>query len=155
MLCLVLADSQASLMTTHKLMAEYLARLERFAVTFPFAHEFLKRLEVEGPRAGLWLSTAVNAHLYKEQAFIAYMKLENPVLRPPSLVLSPRFHLHIAAATTDESSRLFPVVFDAALAEHSTRTPKWATRHEGGVTELGTDTPQGFFASLYERLVGL
>ena len=142
-------------MTAHKLMTEYTARLDRFAVTFPFAHEFLKRLELEGPRAGLWLSTAVNAHLYKEHAFIAYMKLKNPDLSPPSLVLSPRFHLHLAARTTDESSRLFPAVFDAALAEHSTRTPAWATRHAGGVTELGTDTPRGFFASLYERLVGL
>jgi hypothetical protein len=142
-------------MTTHKLTPEYIARLDRFAVTFPFAHEFLKRLEIEGPRAGLWLSTAVNAHLYKEHAFIAYMKLKNPELRPPSLVLSPHFHLRIAATATDGSRRLFPGVFDAILAEHSTRSGSWATRHAGGVTELGTDTPRGFFATLYERLTVL
>jgi hypothetical protein len=140
-------------MTTHKLTPKYTARLDRLAVTFPFAHEFLKRLELEGPSAGLWLSTSVNAHLYKERAFIAYMKLENPELRPPSLVLSPHFHLRIAATATDESRRLFPAVFDAMLAEHSARAGTWATRHAGGVTELGTDTPRGFFASLFERLI--
>ncbi len=50
-------------MTTHELTAEYLGRLDRFAVTFPAAHEFLKRLEREGTGVGFWLSTAVNAHL--------------------------------------------------------------------------------------------
>ncbi|MEO8183596.1 MAG: hypothetical protein ABI895_32595 [Deltaproteobacteria bacterium] len=142
-------------MATHKLTTEYSERLDRFAVTFPFAHEFLKRLEVGGPRAGLWLSTAVNAHLYKEHAFIAYIKLKNPELSPPSLVLSPRFHLRIVATAIDESRRLFPGVFDAVLAEHSTKPGTWATRHAGGVTELGTDTPRRFFASLYERLIAL
>ena len=142
-------------MTTHKLTTEYIARLDRFAVTFPFAHEFLKRLEIDGPRGGLWLSTAVNAHLYKAQAFIVYLKLKNPDLRPPSLVLSPHFHLRIAATATDESLRLFPGVFNAVLAKHSSSLGTWATRHAGGLTELGTDTPQGFFASLYERLMVL
>jgi hypothetical protein len=142
-------------MTTHKLTAKYSDRLDRFAVTFPCAHEFLKRLEVEGPASGLWLSTSVNAHLYKEHAFIAYIKLKNPELRPPSLVLSPRYNLHIVEHTIDESRRLFAGVFDAVLAEHSTRPGTWATRHAGGVTELGTDTPRGFFASLYERLIAL
>jgi hypothetical protein len=124
-------------------------------VTFPFAYEFLKRLEGEGPRVGLRLSTAVNAHLYKEHAFIAYLKLKNPELNPPSLVLSPHFHQQIVATATDESRRLFPGVFDAVLAAHSAKTGTWATRHADGLTELGTDTPRGFFTSLYDRLMVL
>jgi hypothetical protein len=142
-------------MPAHKITVEYATRLDRFAVTFPAAHEFLKRLEVDGPSAGLWLSTAVNAHLYKQNSFIAYMKLKNPDGRPPSLVLSPRFHLRIVATATDESQRLFPGVFDSVLGEHSARTAQWATRHAGGATELGTGTPRELFASLYDRLLTL
>jgi hypothetical protein len=142
-------------MTTHELTAEYLGRLDRFAVTFPAAHEFLKRLEGEGPGVGFWLSTAVNAHLYKEHAFLAYLKLEKPDLRPPSLVLSPHFNQRIAATTTDESRRLFPTVMDGILQAHSARTAGWAKRHAGGFIEFGTATPTSFFAMLYERLVVL
>jgi hypothetical protein len=142
-------------MTTHKLTPEYIAGVERFAVVFPAAHEFLKRLEDEGPRVELWLSTSVNAHLYKERAFIAYVKLKNPELRPPSLVLSPYFNVQIVADTRDESGRLFPVLFESVLAAHSAMTGRWATRHRGGLTELGTNTPPAFFASLYDSLMVL
>jgi len=142
-------------MSTHKLTTEYVARLDRFAATFPAAHEFLKRLESERPRAGLWLSTAVNAHLYKERSFIAYIKLKNPDLRPPSLVLSPHFNQRIAADTTDESRRLFPAVMDGILEAHSAKTSGWAKRHAGGVIEFGASTPGSFFATLYERLIVL
>lgn len=143
-------------MTMHRLTPEYTARVEGFAVTFPFAHEFLKRLEVDGPPAGLWLSTAVNAHLYKGDAFIAYLKIKNPELRPPSLVLSRHFHLWIVAGTRDESQRLFSRVLNDVVTAHSAKTGTWWAKGDAGESiELGTETPRAFFTSLYDRLTDL
>jgi len=139
-------------MVAHRLTPEYVERLQRFAVTFPAALAFMKRLEAEGPPLGLWLSTAVNAHLYKASSFIAYIKLKNPELQPPSLVWSPHFHLRIAEDTRDESHRLFPRSFEEVLAAHGGRKAAWVRRHAGGVTELATTTPPAFFAGLFEAL---
>jgi hypothetical protein len=139
-------------MTSHKLTPEYLARVERFAVTFPAACEFLRQIESEGPAHGLWLSTAVNAHLYKGASFLAYVKLKNPDLRPPSLVWSPHFNQQIATDTQDESSRLFPRAFNDVLAAHGARGAGWVRRHAGGVTELAATTPRALFAGLWEVL---
>ena len=135
-------------MVAHNLAPEYVARLQRFAVTFPAAFDFMKRLEAEGPPHGLWLSTAVNAHVYKASSFIAYIKL-NPA---PSLVWSPHFHLRIAEDAKDESHRLFPRQFEEVLAAHGGRNAAWVRRHARGVTELTATTPSAFFAGLFEAL---
>jgi hypothetical protein len=139
-------------MPEHHLTAAYIERLSRFAVTFPAAHTFLRRLEIDGPEDDLWLSTATNAHLYKGDGFLAYLKLNNPELQPPSLVISPRFNQMIAAHTTDESARLFPKPFDKVVMNHSGFKSKWAVRRENVTTELTVATPAAFFEDLYAVL---
>jgi len=136
--------------THHHLTEQYLGNLARFATTFPEAHTLLRRIEVQGPFSGLWLSTVVNAHLYKHDAFLAYLKLKNPALKPPSLLVSPRYNHKIAAHTTDQSARLFPERFDDLLAAHGGMAEGWSVRHAGGATELGAATPKVFFDALFE-----
>lgn len=142
-------------MVHHKLAPEYNAHVQRFAVAFPIAHEFLRKLEVMGPSRGLWLSTSVNAHLYKAAAYLAYLKLKNPERKPPSLVISPHYNQQIAAHTTDESGRLFPALFDGALSMHAGQRDGWAERQPNGATELGPATPAKFFDTLYQILITL
>lgn len=142
-------------MLKHRLTEDYTSRVARFAGLFPAAHAFLRRLETEGPSAGMWLSTAVNAHLYMRPAFLAYLKLKNPELKPPSLVISPKFNLRIAGGTRDESARLFPSPFDEVVAAHAGLAEKWAVRRVNGATELTVATPAAFFDDLYHALAAL
>lgn len=133
-------------MNGNKLTPEYLKRVAQFERSFPSAYAFLKRIEHRAERKDLWLSTAVNAHLYKTDAFLAYLKLKNPELAPPSLLASPRFNQQIAAHTVDRSSVLFPVAFDQLVARYEgiclkhlstrwkyqtpSRTRSWLAQHQ-------------------------
>lgn len=139
----------------HHLTPEYVARVGRFAATFPAACSFLRRIESEGPEHGLWLSTSVNAHVYKGPGFVAYLKIKNPELKPPSLVISPKFNLRIAAHTTDESARLFPTPFQKVVTGQGGVRAGWAVQHAGGATELTALTPTMFFDSLFDLLSSL
>jgi hypothetical protein len=103
----------------------------------------------------MWLSTSVNAHLYKGDGFIAYLKLKNPELKPPSLVISPKFNQQIASHTSDRSSAFFPEPFDSIVAKHEGRAAGWAVRHAAGATELTADAPEAFFDALYRALAEL
>jgi hypothetical protein len=103
----------------------------------------------------MWLSTAVNAHLYKEVGFLAYLKLKNPALKPPSLVISPKFNQQIAAHTTDRSALLFPHPFDDLIAAHCGFRDRWAVRLTQGATELTASTKESFFAAVYDSIVAL
>jgi hypothetical protein len=141
--------------TSHRLTDEFIARMRAFATAFPVAHAFLKRIEQEGPAHGLWLSTAVNAHLYKRDAFLAYLKLKNIEHRPPSLVISPKFNQQIVAQTTDQSARLFPQPFDDVVREHGGLAAKWAVRHANRSTEFTAATPAAFFDVLYTAVIAL
>jgi hypothetical protein len=142
-------------MSLHKLTDVYLKNVDRFTTSFPVAHAFLRRLEVEGPTRGMWLSSAVNVHLYKGDAFLAYLKLKNPELKPPSLVISPKFNQQIAAHTSDESRRLFPQPFDGLIGAQGGFRDKWAVRHARGETEFTVATPATFFDALYAAVVAI
>jgi hypothetical protein len=83
------------------------------------------------------------------------LKLKNPELMPPSLVISPRFNLRIAGPTSDESARLFPRPLDDLLGAHAGLSAQWAIRRVNGATELTAATPAAFFDDLYSALVAL
>ncbi|MEQ9319516.1 MAG: hypothetical protein RIF41_10180 [Polyangiaceae bacterium] len=138
---------------SNKITPEFADNRDRFETAFPAAHEFLLRLEAEGPSHDLWLSTATNAHLYKRDGFLAYVKLRNPESAPPTLVLSPNFNNRIVDGTTDQSSALFPERIDALVDEASGVREGWAIRRSGGAVELTAATPPQFFENLIEALV--
>ena len=137
----------------HHLTEGYLSGVARFETAFPQACAFLRRLQQDGPHRDLWLSTSVNAHLYKDAAFLAYLKLKNPERKPPSLVLSPRFNHQIVHGTTDQSARVFPALFDEILGQHGGQSVTWAVRVLYGATELTSQTPAAFFDSLADALL--
>jgi len=132
----------------HHLTPKYLSLVGRFETLHPSAYRFLRRLERDGPTNSLCLSTATNAHLYKGMAFLAYLKLNNPDLKPPTLVLSPRFNLSIGEAS-DQSSLLFPKLVDKLIGEHKGFSERWAVARTDGARELTTKTPDAFFDALF------
>lgn len=140
-------------MNRNHLTPTYLARVAALQTVFPHAGVFLRRLQEEGHRSGLWLSTSVNAHLYKGDAFLAYIKVDDRESKPPSLVLSPKFNHQIVAETTDQAHRVFPSLFDEILRQHGGPSASWAVRRLHGATELGTRTPAAFFESLADALL--
>ena len=132
-----------------KITKTYATRRDRLVVTFPAAHAFLT--DLEGDR-GLWLSTATNAHLYSGDRFLAYIKVNAPEARPPSLLLSPRFNNRIVAGTKDASHLLFR---DTVEALRSEADPAWWTTRSRGAIELSSGTPPRFFDDLMNSLRSL
>ena len=138
-----------------KITDEFRAQRARFETRFPAAYHFLVRLEEEGAAHGLVLSTAVNAHLYKGTAFLAYLKLRNPELEPPSLVVSPKYHLRIADEATDRSDLLFPEPLESILAANGGPNATWLTRRIESAFELRPGTPERVFDDVYAAVAAL
>ena len=142
-------------MVSHKITKEFAANRAKFEHRFASAYGFLMRLEAEGPRHGLWLSSATNAHLYKDDAFLAYLRLKSPAMAPPSLLLSPNFNNRIVHGTIDRSEELFPTAVDLMLKEERGLSAGWALRRTKGATELRFDTPASFFDRLFRAVATL
>jgi hypothetical protein len=136
----------------HKLVAEYLSRLATFEKVHPPAFRFLKKLQEQGPEDGLWLITASNAHLYKGDAFLAYLKLNCQASKPPSLLLSPNFNMLINADATDQSARLFPVLLNKLIMASRGFSARWAVQRTRPAIELSPRTPDAFFDALLDAL---
>jgi hypothetical protein len=139
----------------HHLESNYLARLARFEPLNPPGFRFLKRLQDEGQEHGLWLSTASNAHLYKNDAYLAYLCLEGPKLKNSALSLSPRFNLQYARSAVDRSGLLFPSTVKKLVMELKGFSQKWAVSKAGIEIELAASTPDAFYAKLFTTLVQL
>lgn len=142
-------------MTKHRLADEYLAGVSRLDSRHPAAHRFLTRLQHEGPEVDLWLSTAVNAHLYLGDAFLVYLKLSSPELRSASLLLSPHFNQAIVEGTSDRSDVLFPKLIQKLVMASGGFAKRWAVLQPKGALELRTQTPDAFFDALFDTLCGL
>jgi len=138
-------------MNQHRLTDDFRRNRDRFTVAYPAGRDFLVRLEEEGPLHGLWLSTAVNAHLYKDNGFLAYLRLKNPELRPPSLLLSPNFNQQIARHTTDQAMLVFPAIAEL-LQQHRATQAGWVERRARGAFELLATTPARFYQDLFDEL---
>jgi hypothetical protein len=136
----------------NRLDKKYLARLGSFEKLHPPAYRFLTRLQSEGSADGLWLSTATNAHLYKGNAFLAYFKLNNPELKPSSLLLSPRYNVLIADDSTDRSELLFPRLVTNLLMAAGGFSARWALPRTGGAIELTPKASDAFFDKFYAEL---
>lgn len=95
-------------MSEHHLEPKYLTRLAQLEQLHPPAFRFLTRLQVGGSEHGLWLSTATNVHICKDQAFLMYVRLQGPKPDVTSIVLSPDYNNVIAQNATDQSRLLFP-----------------------------------------------
>jgi hypothetical protein len=138
----------------HYLQEEYLKRLGKLEGVIPAAYRFMKRLELDGPAHGLWLSTVSNAHLYKDDGFLAYFQLRSSGARPPALVLSPDFNQMIAEDAFNRSSLLFPRPIERLIMGHKGFSAKWALV-SGATVELFANTPESFYTALYDAILKL
>lgn len=139
----------------HHLESNYLARLARFEPLNPPGFRFLKRLQDEGQQHGLWLSTASNAHLYKGDAYLAYLCLAGPKQKLSTLSLSPKFNLQYASNAVDRSELLFPSTVKKLVMEHKGFSQKWAVSKAGIAIEFTAGTPDAFYSKLFATLVAL
>lgn len=147
-------DRERHMNFPNRLTQDYRDRVKRLRAPFPAAHQFLERLAA-GSDHGLWLGTSVNAHLYKRDAFLAYIQTKSRDQRPPSLMLSPHFNHQIFAHTTDRAMLLFGGPLDEVITRHRGENSGWMNRDQRGRIELTADTPGEFFDDLYDALAEL
>jgi hypothetical protein len=135
----------------HHLQEAYLKRVRSFETLNPGAYRFLTRLEQDGPSHGLWLSTATNAHLYKDNAFLVHLQLSTSKLKPSSLLLSAQFNSMIADDTIDRSNLLVPRPLERLVMASSGFRKGWASAR-GGTIELKVSTPDAFYDVLMRTI---
>lgn len=138
-----------------KISEEYRRRVNRLELGFPAAYGFVQRLEREGHSHGLWISSASNAHLYKGNAYLAYLLLEPSETSPPSLELRAEFNPQIHAGTEDRSSLVFPGLIDDVVRQSDGLHDRWIRKLAGGARELSRHAPKEFFDLLFRRFCSL
>jgi len=136
----------------HILGEAYLKRLRSFEQPNPAAYNFLKRLELEGPAHGLWISTVTGAHLYKNRAFLAHIQLSNSKGKPFSLVFAK--HDLIWVEASDWSHLLLPHPLERLVMQSSGFRKGWAAARSGTV-ELKANAPEAFYDILLRTLCAL
>jgi hypothetical protein len=132
------------------ILPKYEQSREDYGVQFPSAYRFLMALQSYSDD-GLWLSTAVNAHLYKGNAFLAYICLPGP----QALTLSPHFNLGLREGTGDCSGRLFPKGIREVLERHQAEGVGWWRTLSRDRFELSSGTPEIVFEELLAKIRSL
>jgi hypothetical protein len=136
----------------HHLTPKYLSRLAQLEQLHPPAFRFLSAVQKEDPAAGLWLSTATNAHLYKDHAFLMYIKVQGNKQDPTSIVLSSSYNNRILEDAIDHSAALFPRVIERAVMDHKGFSAGWARRAANGEIAIKANAPHTFFDALLNIL---
>lgn len=136
----------------HFLGAKFKESLKRLEHQNPPAYRFVVRIRDDGPsRAELVFSASSNAHLYKRDGFLMYIKLNGRAAAPTHVVLSPHFNLSIGSRK-DRSDLIFPSVIDELLELHHETSGSWSIKLADGGLELKASAPDSFYAMLYSRL---
>jgi hypothetical protein len=136
----------------NKIGEEFRNRVARLEHSFPGAYRFLKRLEIEGEKHELWISTASNTHVYKRNAFLAYVRLRSSETKPPSLELRPEFNQQIHRDTPDRSALVFPTLVERLATELGGWKDGWIHKLKGAAYEVDVRAPDRFFEELFDRL---
>jgi hypothetical protein len=139
----------------NKIGNEYRRRVDRLQHAFPAAYRFLQRLEHEGLAHEMWISSSSNAHLYKRDAFLAYLLLDPSETAPPSLELKPQFNQQIHHNAIDRSSLVFPKLLEQMAAKHFGWRDGWIRKIRGIAYEVNLRAPDVFFEQLFEQIGGL
>lgn len=132
-----------------KITDDYKTRRNLYREPFPSAFVFLNRLENEGKDFGLWLNTDKNAHLFKENDFLAYVVLSSDAR---TLTLSPNPHIGIPKGRANCSHRLFPVVLRPLLEQYQCNGERFWIARKRGEYKLGSVTPDKVFNDLFDIL---
>lgn len=136
----------------NKIGEEFRTRITLLEHAFPAAYRFFARFEVEDATHDLWISTASNAHIYKRNAFLAYVRLKSNDTQPPSLELKPQFNQQIHRGTVDRSALVFPTLVERLATEQQGWKEGWIRKLKGSSYEISVSAPDRFFDSLFARL---
>ena len=134
-----------------KISKKYAGNRDALAASFPGAYRFLLELE-NGAASGLWLSTSTNAHLYKQGAFLSYIRFGNLQYACPAIILSPDFHISIVRGTSDQSRLLFPEIVSTFVRNPAVPGSLWWSESSDGAFEFRSATPESVFQDLLDRL---
>jgi len=129
-----------------QLGADFISRRNYLKGTFPAAYDFLCYPKSTS-RTNIWMGTAVNAHLYSDNKFLAYI-----ILKSESLIFSPRYNHRIAQGTSDQSKLLFPKLFNEIVQSLSGFDKVWAKRFPNGTFEIYEKAPNAFFDELIRSI---
>ena len=137
----------------NRITPEFHDNRERYRQFFPAGYEFLRYPESH-PDGGLRLGTSVNAHLYRGNSFLMYIRLN---LSERTLTLSPHKHNKIDEGASDDSGLLFPDVLYELIDSCGGFGAGWAHAAIDDSFEIRPNAPSQFFTQLIElaRSVGL
>lgn len=146
---------------TNDVTPEHRKNRERLATHFPAGRDFLVALELLHAETGgrFHLGTDQNLHLYLEDRFLIYVRLEALASSRPTLVFSPRAHNdHIKNGTRRTPDLLFPIPLMKLIETHRGGSGGWAKRQREGdsdVLRIAAGAPEAFFADLLSTLRAL
>jgi len=140
-------DGNHQISFCNKVTPEFSKRMEKLRASNQPAFEFLFWLTgVESK--GIWISTAINAHLYRNNYFLAYLQFQNLSHPVPYISMSPRYNVSIVGGTSDEHEFLFPVTINKMIEALNGFQKKWAKKTDTGVIHLLPETPKDFFEAI-------
>jgi hypothetical protein len=129
-----------------KISKNFRVACEQLRSSFPAAFQFLSYVENHSDE-GFWLGTAVNAHLYFMDSFLAYIKIS-----PESIYFSPVFNGKIAGGTVDRHDLIFYEVFRKLTKSGDGKKYSWAHFEIDGAVIITQSAPEGFFNSLLDEI---
>ncbi|MEP7121871.1 MAG: hypothetical protein ABJE95_13205 [Byssovorax sp.] len=141
---------------TNVITAGYRKNRDRLTPRFPAARDFLLALEQlhEQTDGRFHVGTDQNLHLYLEDRFLAYIRLEKLSSPKPSLVFSPRAHNdHIKDDTRRTPELLCSTPLRDLIEKHRGGSGGWAKRErEKGVElfRIEAGATEAFFADLLQ-----
>jgi hypothetical protein len=130
-----------------KITDKYVRNRDALGNGFPGAYRFLMEIE-NGAADGIWLSTSSNAHLYKRNAFLSYVRFGNLHHVSQKIVFSPNYHIAIVGGVLDRSCLLFPASISEIVGRHSAPSSKWCVELRDGAFEFSAATPDALFSDL-------
>ena len=122
----------------------------------PDVYQFLKKLEsLEKDVPTVWLSTVINAHLYVDRQFIAYIKFPS---ESEGITFSSRPNSQIRQGTTDASGSFFQQLL-IPLIEQYDDSHRWASQLKTNSRHLEinflTTVPKKFWDQLHTRILDI
>ena len=118
------------------------AWVRQYESTFNSAHIFLSKI-INGQLGGFQLGTDINAHLYYEDAFFAYIKFF-----PLYLEFDSKFNNRIFIGTSDKASYLFREPLKNIARKHDLITSGLVTFNGYEKMYVNKGTPLVFFEDL-------
>lgn len=146
---------------TNSITADHRKNRERLSARFPAARDFLLALErlYEETAGRFHLGTDQNLHLYLDDQFLIYVRIEALSSSRPALVFSPQAHNdHIKDGTRRAPELLFPKALFNLVERHRGGSGGWAKRkmdRDVDVLRVAAGAPEAFFGDLLAAIRAL